>query len=486
MSLRGRLLVLLAALLAAALTIAGALITVALSDQLTTRTDEQLRRVVAQKAYPTSVSEWSTTRRFDVPGPAGPDDLDKDDHRGVGVKFAMPYLNQWAVSRDFDLSDPATVVDQLSTSPRTITADDGERYRAVVVSDGCGDECPVIIALPTSDNEVTLTSIVVRFLLLALGLLALVTTVGYFAIGRAFGPLREVETVAGAFGEGDTSRRVQSIVPGTEVGRLGTSMNAMLDQIETTLAAREASEQRMRRFVGDASHELRTPLSTVRGYAELYRMGAVRSPDDVSSAFRRIEDESRRMSGLVEDLLRLARLDEQRGLSLTSVDLLVLVSDAESDAAALAPDRTVRMTGPDGADEPSSALVTGDEQQLRQVITNLLANAIRHTPAGTPIELGVGHRDGAAVVQVVDHGSGVPADLAERIFERFYRADSSRSRGAGGGSGLGLAIVAAIVGAHAGTARVFPTPGGGATFEVRLPLRKSSQASPSFAPGFTQ
>ncbi len=274
--------------------------------------------------------------------------------------------------------------------------------------------------------------------------------------------------MATAFGGGDTSRRVDVRAPGTEVGRLGGAVNAMLDRIETTLAAREASEQRMRRFIGDASHELRTPLATLRGFAELYRMGAVREPEEVTSTFRRIEDESTRMGGLVEDLLVLARLDEQRPLRLQPVDLLVLAGDAVHDSSALAPDRAVRLTGLDGAERPSPAPVTGDEARLRQVVTNLLGNALRHTPAGSPVELGVGRRDGRAVLQVVDHGAGVPPELAEKIFERFYRADASRTRSSGG-SGLGLAIVAAIVQAHGGTAAVRPTPGGGATFEVVLP-----------------
>ena len=325
-----------------------------------------------------------------------------------------------------------------------------------------------VVALPLDDVQETLRGVALRFLVLGAGLVAVLVLAGWFLVGRAFRPLREVESVATAFGGDDTSRRVDVRAPGTEIGRLGGAVNAMLDRIETTLAAREASEQRMRRFIGDASHELRTPLATLRGFAELYRMGAVREPDEVTSTFRRIEDESTRMGGLVEDLLVLARLDEQRPLRLQPVDLLVLAGDAVHDSTALAPDRPVRLTGLDGAARPSPAPVTGDEARLRQVVTNLLGNALRHTPPGSPVELGVGRRGDRAVLQVVDHGPGVPPELAEKIFERFYRADASRTRSSGG-SGLGLAIVDAIVQAHGGDAAVRPTPGGGATFEVVLP-----------------
>ena len=230
----------------------------------------------------------------------------------------------------------------------------------------------------------------------------------------------------------------------------------------------------MRRFVADASHELRTPVAAVRGFAELYRQGAVTDPADVARSFRRIEEESARMGGLVEDLLLLARLDEQRPMRREPVDLLVLAGDAVHDALALAPGRTVRLVGLDGDPVPRPALTLGDDARLRQVLSNLLTNAVRHTPAGSPVEIGVGVADGWARWQVVDHGPGVDPDQAGRIFERFYRADSSRHRGTGGGSGLGLAIVDAITRAHGGAARVVPTPGGGATFEVALPVAGSA------------
>jgi len=181
-----------------------------------------------------------------------------------------------------------------------------------------------------------------------------------------------------------------------------------------------------------------------------------------------------RMGGLVEDLLVLARLDEQRPMAREPVDLLLLAADGRLDARALAPERAVSLGGPADGAPPAPAVVVGDDAQLRQVLANLLANALRHTPAGTPVEIGVGAVAGAAVLRVVDHGPGVPAEEAERVFERFYRADPSRARHQGGGSGLGLAIVAAIVAAHGGSVRLMPTAGGGATAEVRLPLAPPS------------
>jgi len=329
------------------------------------------------------------------------------------------------------------------------------------------------IAYPLDQVDATVDSVRALFWLVALAVLVLAALAGRVAVRRSLRPLREVEAVAVAYGAGDATRRVPDAWPGTEVGRLGGAVNAMLDRIETSLAAREASEARMRRFVADASHELRTPLAAIRGFAELHRQGAVREPADVAAAFDRVETEASRLGALVEDLLALTRLDEQRPLRRDPVDLLVVAGDAVHDLGALAPDRTVRLTGLDGAPAPSPAPVTGDDARLRQVLTNLVGNAVRHTPAGTPLEIGVGVRqhDGGswATWQVVDHGAGIPPQEAERVFERFYRSDTSRTRGSGGGSGLGLAIVAALVRAHGGAARVVPTPGGGATVEVALP-----------------
>ncbi len=336
-------------------------------------------------------------------------------------------------------------------------------------------------ALPLAASSATVAQL--RLLILGLGGIVMVVCalLGWLAIRRSFQPLIQVEETAAAIAAGDLSRRIPERPRTTEVGRLTASLNGMLAQIESAFRARAASEDRTRRFAADASHELRTPLAAIRGYAELYRQGAVPS-SDVPRTMQRIEDEARRMGGLVEDLLLLARLDARRPAKAEPVDLAVLAGDAVHDARGLAPDRSVRLVGLENSAGPVPAVVIGDEGSLRQVVTNLVANAVRHTPSGTPIEVAVGTEPGddtspQAVLEVRDHGAGLPPDEAERVFERFYRMDSSRQRAHGGGSGLGLSIVAAVTAAHDGTVGVLTTPGGGATFRVALPLAPSPRPS---------
>jgi two-component system OmpR family sensor kinase len=331
----------------------------------------------------------------------------------------------------------------------------------------------VTLALPTAPVDESVQQL--RLFTLSIGgaAIAVFALLGWLAIRRAFRPLVEVEETAALIAGGDLSRRIQERPTTTEVGRLTTSLNTMLSHIEAAFRAREASEARTRRFAADASHELRTPLAAIRGFAELYRQGAVPT-DDVPRTMRRIEDEATRMGGLVEDLLLLARLDEQRPGRVERVDLTVLAGDAVHDARGLDPNRPVQLVGLRPGVGPVPSGVVGDEDRLRQVVANLVANAVRHTAPGTPVEVAVGTETGAdgtrtAVLEVRDHGQGLSPEQAERIFERFYRADSSRQRGKGGGSGLGLSIVSAVVSAHHGQVGVRTTPGGGATFRVSLP-----------------
>ncbi|WP_137756441.1 sensor histidine kinase [Agrococcus sp. SGAir0287] len=301
--------------------------------------------------------------------------------------------------------------------------------------------------------------------------------------------LRTVAQVAERFADGDYETRLDPGDPRTEVGSLRQSLNGMLARVETALEQRDESVTQMRQFVGDASHELRTPLVSVRGYAELYRMGAIQRPEDVASAMDRIEREAKRMGSLVEDLLTLARLDERRPLQLRPLDIVPLVDDAVNDARVSAQDRAFQMLAidPDAqvAVDPAAApaelfspppvappaVVLADENSMRQVLANLVGNALRYTQEGSPVELGVGvsWRRREAVVHVIDHGEGVPPALRRKIFQRFYRADKSRARDTGG-SGLGLAIVQGIVAAHGGRIDVIETPGGGATFRIAIPL----------------
>jgi two-component system OmpR family sensor kinase len=249
------------------------------------------------------------------------------------------------------------------------------------------------------------------------------------------------------------------------VGRLGLAFNAMVERLEEEFRRREASEARLRRFLADVSHELRTPLASIRGYAELFRIGAAREPKDVRSAMNRVEEEAARMGSLVEDLLTLARLDEVRDRPAEPVDLAELASDAASDARAVDPERKVEVKA------PPEALVVGDPNQLRQVLANLLDNALVHTPSGTPIEVTVRRDDRLVDLEVRDHGPGLPTEQPEELFERFTRGAAGARRASGrGGTGLGLAVVAGIVAAHGGSVRAANAPGGGAAFVVSLPL----------------
>ncbi|MGH2929380.1 MAG: sensor histidine kinase [Solirubrobacteraceae bacterium] len=287
--------------------------------------------------------------------------------------------------------------------------------------------------------------------------------VGAWAVRLGLRPLDRIAETAGEIAGGALQRRVSPAGTRTEIGRLGLALNAMLAKIEEAFAARRASEDRLRRFVADASHELRTPVASIRGYAELFRRGAAAHPDDLAMAMRRIEDEAGRMGRLVDDLLLLARLDEGRPLERQPVDLSQLALDAAADARATDSSRPIQTIVAD------DAIVIGDESRLRQVVANLVRNALVHTPPRTAIEISTAMAGDCALLSVADHGRGISPEIAGRVFERFYRADPARGRDTGS-SGLGLSIVAAIVGAHGGSVSVGTTPGGGATFTVRLPL----------------
>jgi two-component system OmpR family sensor kinase len=321
----------------------------------------------------------------------------------------------------------------------------------------------VVLAIPLTDEESTLSHLLQLELLISLGVVAGTAIIALAIIQIGLRPLRRMGAVAGEIAKGDLSRRVEPATPKTEIGRLGLALNSMLSQIEAAFAQRTASENRLRRFIADASHELRTPLTSVRGYSEMLRRGASQSPADSELARRRIEEESVRMSALVDDMLLIARLDQGRPLETRPVDLQVIARDAVDDARVVAPQREITLS------TSAAAVVNGDDTRLRQVLGNLVRNAIVHTPAKTPIEVAVSTEDSVAHISVADHGPGLRAEDGERIFEPFYRADSSRSRDSGG-AGLGLSIVSAVVAAHGGRVRVKETSGGGATFEVELPL----------------
>jgi two-component system OmpR family sensor kinase len=371
----------------------------------------------------------------------------------------------------------------------TVPATGGDgRWRVAVqpLRDGSGGS--VVVAASLDGIDSTIRQLRVIDLVVSAVVLAVLAGLGVTIVRASLRPLVEIEQTARAIAAGDLTRRVPDRDPRTEVGRLGRALNTMLAQIESAFGARAASEEaarrsedRMRRFVADASHELRTPLTTIRGFAELHRQGASGDPVEADRLMRRIEDQAARMGLLVEDLLLLARLDQQRPLDRQPVDLLALAADAVSDARAVAPDRRIELVlGGDDGDRGSALVVLGDSQRLRQVLANLVDNALAHTPAGSPVEVRVGGAalDGqpGAAVEVIDHGPGLAPEQAERVFERFYRADPARSRAAGG-TGLGLSIVAALVAVHGGTVQVDSVPGRGARFRVTLPLAPDPPAA---------
>ena len=332
--------------------------------------------------------------------------------------------------------------------PAVVAAPDGPRYFTVSSEDGTSryrvrasnephSGATVIVATSLADVDATLRRLLLIELLVTGAVVAGLAALGLWVVRLGLRPLDAIGTTAEAIAAGDLTRRVERAESRTEVGRLGLALNTMLGQIESAFTAKDASERRLRRFVADASHELRTPLAAVRAYAELFSRGAAENPDDLERSMSGIRRESERMSVLVDDLLLLARLDEGRPLDRAATALDGVVGEAVDAARALDPDRPIRT-------EIEPALVEGDRDRLRQALDNLLANVRAHTPAGTPVDIRLSRADDIAVLDVADQGPGLAPEDEQRVFERFYRADPSRSR-ASGGVGLGLSIVAAIV-----------------------------------------
>ncbi|WP_205315389.1 sensor histidine kinase [Nonomuraea lactucae] len=354
-----------------------------------------------------------------------------------------------------------------SSEPYTVPGTEGPSWRvkAVATSDGG----TVVVAQSLAEVEQTRTSLTAIALAVSALVLLLLGLVADAVVRLGLRPLTRMERTAGKIARGDFARRVPAPDPHTEAGRLGRAMNIMLDRVESEIAARTDSESRMRRFLADASHELRTPLTSVRGFAELHRRGG----GDTDEMMGRIESEAARMGVLVNDLLTLAQLDQERPLDRRPVDLLEIAADTIRDARARLPGRQVRLAGLGDTLVPVS--VTGDEARLRQVAVNLVGNALAHTPDDASVTVRVGRRGGTAVLEVTDTGPGVPPEHVPHIFDRLYRVGQGRSR-ADGGAGLGLAIVSAIVRAHGGDVELDTAPGEGATFRVLLP---GSEAAPS-------
>ena len=413
----------------------------------------------------TGLQPWSAG---DEPNPARPP-------TSYYVRDVAPDGHVWSVANDQN-AEPLLPADDLGPAPVTVGSVDGSgvQWRALSVHSDNGHL--ITVARDLSDSRAALRYLDLSRMAIDLVVLSVLGGVGYLVVNRNLRPLGEVERTAAAIAAGHLNRRVPERDPRTEVGQLSLALNGMLTQIQQALASSAASaenarisEARMRRFITDASHELRTPLTTIRGFAELYRQGAA---SDVGMLMSRIESEASRMGLLVEDLLLLARMDAQRPLDRQWVDLLVLATDAVHDARAIAPDRRVQLEVFDG---PGTPEVLGDDARLRQVVSNLVSNAVQHTPAGTSLTVRVGTEGEDAVLEVIDQGPGMSAKDAERVFERFFRADSSRSRDSGG-TGLGLSIVDALVRAHHGTVAVSCALGQGCTFRVKIPRTADAPA----------
>jgi signal transduction histidine kinase len=367
-------------------------------------------------------------------------------------------------------------VAELRSNPGPTTIDSRGRHDWRMVAEPLPDGYTLVVATDMGRDAAVIGRLVAVEVVVGLAVLTLLGAMGYVLVRNSLRPLDEVERTAKAIAAGDLSQRVPEGDQRTEVGRLSTALNGMLARIESAFRAQKASEEhargsaeRMRRFVADASHELRTPLTSIRGFAELYRQGAVREPAEVSRLMQRIEAEGARMGLLVEDLLLLARLDQQRPLAIAPVDLAEIAGDAVHDAAAVQPDRPISLRLDDSLTEVP--VVLGDESRLRQVVGNLVTNALTHTPATAAVTITLAEDPASpdvVVVQVADEGPGMAREHAERVFERFYRADAARTRAAGG-TGLGLAIVASLVAAHGGTVDLVTAEGQGAVFTVRLP-----------------
>jgi two-component system OmpR family sensor kinase len=328
-----------------------------------------------------------------------------------------------------------------------------------------------VLAAPLRAVDAPTRVLVRNLLIVGLLVLGAALVAGWLIIRRDLRPLERIAATAGAIASGQLSQRADLPHDRTEVGRLGAAFDSMLDQIQAAfeeqraaLTAKERSEGRLRQFVANASHELRTPLTALRGYSDLYRAGGLADRESLDQAMSRIGTESRRMAALVEDLLLLARLDQGRPLHRAPLDLSAIVADGVADARAIEPARPI------SEQIASGVAVVGDEDRLRQVIGNLLANVRVHTPPQAGLAVSLEASDGTCSLRVADSGPGVAPSHADRIFDRFYRADGARSRDQGG-SGLGLSIVSSIVEAHGGTVELEPTPGGGATFTVRLPVQ---------------
>ena len=469
LSLRGRLLIGVISLVIVGLLVSDVVTYITLQNSLVSRIDDQLQArstvVTAVNVIASQCQRRGLGSTTDFPPGTITELLGSDGSVVLSCGFQLggavsgaPVLPRSLPNAGFDV--PA--------QPYTVEATGGEsQYRMTDWSENSFGGQFIVFAIPLTNVQSTLKTLLLNETLIGLGVVVAAALLALLTIRIGLRPLQKMGTVAQDIAAGDLTRRVEPATPNTEIGRLGLALNGMLSQIEAAFAERTESNHRLRRFIADASHELRTPLTSIRGYSEMLRRGAGEFPTDAELARRRIEEESVRMSVLVDDMLLIARLDQGRPLEKKPVDLQMIAADAADDARAVAPQRNITLTA------SGPVVVQGDDVRLRQVLGNLVRNALVHTPQQTAIEIAVSAENGAGRMSVADHGPGLQAKEMERIFEPFYRADPSRSRDSGG-AGLGLSIVSAVVSAHGGHIKVKETSGGGATFEVDLPLAPSS------------
>lgn len=463
--LRVKLSLLMVVLLSAGLIVSSFIATAALSGYLIDRVDEAMTRGAGPfsefkpPVFPNDTEAPRPPARFYI-------EVVYADGRAP-VVLANPDSTS-GVTPDLPASSELT---RLEGQPFTVGSDGGSEEWRVLVTSASGQDGWVVVASSLADVQATVQRLTLLQLIVGVIVVLVAALVGYVVVRRSLKPLNDISDVSRDIAEGDLSLRVPVAGSSSEVDQLASSFNTMVDRIETSFAAQQesesqarASEGRMRRFIADAGHELRTPLTSIRGYAELIEQGAAADP---ALAVSRIQAEADRMGGLVDDLQLLARLDEQRPMRLEAVDMADVCAAAVAAVEVIDPDRVMTVQPVDGP-----TLVQGDEDRLRQVMDNLLSNAIRYSPGGSPIDVVIDAPDDVASailrVRVIDRGPGLSPEDAERVFDRLYRTDEARSR-VDGGSGLGLAIVRSIVEAHGGVAFVESDPGSGSTFGFTLP-----------------
>jgi len=478
MTLRARLVLTLIALTTLGLLGAGLLINNQLRDSLLDRLDSQLVSLSGPMSVQLSGNDPENGSRGPRPGPlaSAPIGTYGSVFTTTGTTVTEVQLS-FAGRNGSAITSSTTVYSRPDITPAQVSAAlSSTTGRPTFISvPGAGSissfrvmltpvgDVVLAVAVPQTELNATLSQLLVLELAVGIAILAALAIFAYLIIRREMRPLEQMSATASKIAAGDLSQRVDESHGGSEVGQLGSALNVMLSRIEVAFAQNEASQERLRQFVADASHELRTPLTSIRGYAEMYERGAACEPADLNTVMTRISQESIRMSVLVDDLLLLARLDQQRSLRREHIYLGPLITEVVLDANAAYPDHHIEVA------TATDVATLGDESAIRQVLVNLTANACVHTPAHTPIAVSLSSDKKDAVITVVDSGPGVPAELAPEVFTRFTRAEYSRARDSGG-SGLGLSIVEAIVKAHEGSVVLTQTRGGGATFLVRLPL----------------